>query len=397
MKKSISLVLAILFALALPAAAMAESPVFVRIADAPTTYTTLTQPYISSGGDTMVSLGFIERLGIRAGWNAQTNTVTLINDKITTATLTSTLVDGARSPHNLNLTVRNGVPYVRLRGVANIYGLPLRWNGPTRTVNLPSVLEAPVASNMRMILATTTSTQDSGLLDFLLPAFEADTGIVAMTVSVGTGAAIRMGTDGEADVMLVHARELELEAMSNGDAISRHELMYNDFIIVGPASDPAGVRAAEGNAIDAIRAIHEADATFISRGDNSGTDVREKSLWAAAEITPNPRTYLEASTGMLATLTIAEQRDAYTVTDRATYLQNLERLNLEILCEGDSLLLNQYSVMVVNPSKNDQINYLAALQFSAWLTSEKGQALINAYGVEDFGDPLFFANYRATY
>ena len=278
-----------------------------------------------------------------------------------------------------------------------ILGFTLEWDGATKTVNVTSTLTTPVASNESIILATTTSTQDSGLLDYLLPEFEKDTGITVKTVSVGSGAAIKMGSDGEADVMLVHSKSQELEALKAGDAISRIELMYNDYIIVGPESDPAKVKAVNNKALDAFKAINTAGSAFISRGDKSGTDTLEKSLWKSAGITPNPANYMEAATGMLATLTIAEQKNGYTVSDRATYLKNKDKLSLVILCEGDSVLLNQYSVMAVNPNKNDKINVVGAMRFSDWLISQKGQQLINKYGVAEYGKPLFFANYKPAY
>ena len=214
---------------------------------------------------------------------------------------------------------------------------------------------------------------------------------------VGSGAAIKMGSDGEADVLLVHSPPQEVTAMAAGDAISRLGLMYNDFIVVGPEDDPAGVKATGNNVIEAFKAISANGGAFVSRGDNSGTDTLEKSLWVSAGITPDPANYLEAATGMLATLTIAEQKYAYTITDRATYLKNLDKMTLPILCEGDALLLNPYSVMVVNPDKNDQINVVAATQFSDWLISDRGRTLINAYGVAEFGDPLFFFDYSPSY
>ncbi|MCL2122289.1 MAG: substrate-binding domain-containing protein [Clostridiales bacterium] len=397
MKKSISLVLVLLVILAMPAAILAETPINLSAQGAAAVLSAQAQPYLSDQGDSMVPLSFLDQLGIRTGWNAQTGTAVLINGKIAVATAAGTTVDGSSSTYDLSLVVRGGIPYVKIRSVANIFGLSLEWNGSTKTVQVPQILPVPMASNKELILATTTSTQDSGLLDFLLPEFEKDTGILAKPISVGSGAAIKMGTDGEADVLLVHSRVQELEAMSAGDAISRNELMYNDFIIVGPESDPAGVKSAGNKALDAFKAIHDKGAVFVSRGDKSGTDTLEKSLWTEAGITPDASTYLEAATGMLATLTIAEQREGYTVTDRATYLKNLDKLSLVILCEGDSLLLNQYSVMVVNPDKNDKINYLAAMQFSDWMLSEKGQALINDYGVSEYGKPLFFANYKPAY
>ena len=397
MKKTLSLALAALLILALPAAALAGSAVNMKTNGSPISFSSQAQPYLSDSGDTMAPLSYFDSLGIRTGWNAQTKTATLINGKITSATPAGTTVDGSQTAFGLNLALAGDVPFIKIRSVANIYGLSLEWDGTTQTVNVPDTLTPPVASNKNLILATTTSTQDSGLLDFLIPVFEKETGITVKTISVGTGAAIKMGADGEADVLLVHSRSQELGAMSAGDAISRHELMYNDFIIVGPESDPANVKGAGNKALDAFKAIHQSKSAFISRGDKSGTDTLEKSLWTEAGITPDPANYLEAATGMLATLTIAEQKNGYTVTDRATYLKNKDKLSLAILCESDPLLLNQYSVMVVNPNKNDKINYLAALQFSDWLLSDKGQAMIDEYGVAEFGKPLFFANYKPAY
>jgi len=398
MKKYVLPALAVIISIVLlPAAISAAAPVSVKTNGAAAEFGSQTQPYINNSGDTMVPLSYLDSLGIWTAWNDQTQTVTLINGKTVSGTNAGTIVDNSASGNNLNLTVSGNVPFVKLRSVSNIFVLTLSWDSGTKTVNVSSALKKPDASNKSLILATTTSTQDSGLLDYLLPLFEKDTGITVKAISVGTGAAIKMGSDGEADVMLVHAKNLELGAMKAGDAISRHELMYNDFIIVGPADDPAGVKAACNKTLDALKAIYKAGSAFISRGDKSGTDTLEKSLWKAAGITPDPKHYLEAATGMLATLTIAEQKNGYTITDRATYLKNKDKLSLAVLCEGDGALLNQYSVMVVNPNKNDKINVLAAMQFSDWLISDKGQRIINEYGVADYGHPLFYANYKPEY
>ena len=397
MKKTISLVLAAILIFAMPLAALADATVLLQTKGVPISFGVGALPYITDAGDTMVPLSYLDSLGIWTGWNEQTQTATLINGKIATVNASGTSVDGAAGAYALNLTMKGSVPFVKLRSASNIFSLSLAWDGATRTVDVKDILAKPVAAKKELILATTTSTQDSGLLDFLLPEFQKDTGITVKTVSVGSGAAIKMGADGEADVMLVHSKSQEIEAMKAGDAISRNELMYNDFIIVGPAEDYAGVSETEGKALDAFQAIYNSGLPFVSRGDKSGTDTLEKSLWTKAGITPDPKNYLEAATGMLATLTIAEQKNGYTVTDRATYLKNKDKLSLVILCEGDPLLLNQYSVMVVNPNKNDLINYTAALQFSDWLISAKGQQLINAYGVAEYGKPLFFANYKPAY
>jgi len=250
--------------------------------------------------------------------------------------------------------------------------------------------------NPDMILATTTSTQDSGLLDVLIPIFEEDTGYNVKTVAVGTGAALAMGTNGEADVLLVHAPTSELPLMENGDCISRELVMHNDFVIVGPADDPAGI-AGSSKALEALEAIGQAGAMFVSRGDDSGTHKMELSLWKKAEITPSGQTwYQEAGQGMGATLTIASEKQAYTLTDRATYLATAENLELDILVEGDPLFLNIYHVMQVNPEKNDLINGKGGEAFVKFMISDKVQDIIETFGVDKYGQPLFFPDADKT-
>jgi ABC-type tungstate transport system permease subunit len=348
MKKSITIFLLALFIMSIPAALFADSPVNLRTRGEAKTFSGSIKPFINTAGETMVPLGYLNDLGVWAGWNAQTETITLISDKTVVITKDQTTVDG-KTASKIPFIITGATPYVKLRSVADAFGLRLTWDEASRTVNVVNTLSKPVASTKSLILATTTSTQDSGLLDFLLPEFEKDTGIVVKTISVGSGAAIKMGTDGEADVLLVHSPSQEISSMGAGDAISRNGLMYNDFIVVGPDKDPAGVRAANNDVVAAFKAISAKGSAFVSRGDKSGTDTLEKSLWSAAGIKPEPKNYLEAATGMLATLTIAEQKGAYTVTDRATYLKNLDKLRLPIRCDGDKLLLKPYSVMVVNP------------------------------------------------
>lgn len=244
-----------------------------------------------------------------------------------------------------------------------------------------------------IILATTTSTQDSGLLDYLLPEFTKDTGIEVQTVAVGTGAAIQMGVDGEADVLLVHSKADEEEFMANGDGVERSDVMYNDFILVGPTSDPAGIKAAyASDIVGALKAINDAKAKFVSRGDDSGTHKKELKLWKAAAITPEGDWYISAGQGMGPVLTMASEQQAYTISDRATYLSMKDTLDLEIVCEGSADLLNQYGVITVNPEKNDQINYEGAKAFYDWMISDKGQELIGKYGVEEYGQALFTPN-----
>jgi len=397
MKKTLALVLTALLVLSVPLTVLADAPVNLTTKGSAAAFLPNAKPFINDSNYTMVPLSYAETLGIRTAWNSETQTAVLINIKYVVATVTETTVNGTAAASGLNLTVNNKVPYIKLRGLADIFGLTLNWNGFTSTVDVSTVLTKPVAAKKELILATTTSTKDSGLLEFLLPEFKKDTGITVKDIAVGSGAAMKMGEDGEADIMMVHSPAAEIASIGGGHAISRVGLMYNDYVIVGPKNDPANVKAAGGDAVSALKAIQKAGSVFVSRGDNSGTDVKEKSLWTSANVKPLPKNYLEAATGMGATLNIAEQRGGYTLADRATYLKLRDTLELVILCEGDPLLLNPYSVMVVNPAKNRLINVMAAMQFSEWLTSERGQALINAYGVEQYGAPLFFANYKPAF
>jgi tungstate transport system substrate-binding protein len=250
---------------------------------------------------------------------------------------------------------------------------------------------APAPANPNLILATTTSTQDSGLLDVLIPLFEAQTGYKVQTVAVGTGAALKMGQEGNADVLLVHAPSSEKTYMDGGYGKERFLVMHNDFIIVGPAADPAGIKG-DASAVDAFKKIAAASATFISRGDQSGTNTKELALWKSAGLDPatqKPSWYVESGQGMGATLTIASEKGAYTLTDRATYLANKANLQLDILAEKDNSLLNVYHVITVNPDKWPKINYEGALAFAKWITSPDTQAVIGKFGVEEFGQPLF--------
>ena len=249
--------------------------------------------------------------------------------------------------------------------------------------------QQPVEPKGTIILATTTSTQDSGLLDYLLPAFTAETGWEVSTIAVGTGKALQMGVDGEADVLLVHARASEDEFMANGDGTLRYDVMYNDYVLVGPAADPAGVKACENVVADSMAAIANARAEFISRGDDSGTHKKELAIWKAAAIEPAGDWYVSAGAGMGDVLKMADEKQAYTITDRATYLSMLDSLELEIVCEKDADMLNPYGVITVNPEKNDQINEEGAKAFADWLVSENGQKMIGEFGVEEFGSPLF--------
>jgi tungstate transport system substrate-binding protein len=242
--------------------------------------------------------------------------------------------------------------------------------------------------NPDLILATTTSTQDSGLLDEMIPVFEKDTGYKVKTVAVGSGAALQMGQEGNADVLLVHSPSAEKTYMDSGFGIDRRLVMHNDFIIVGPAADPAAIKGT-ATAVEAFTKIANAQSPFISRGDKSGTNTMELNLWKKASITPEGEWYVESGQGMGATLTIASEKGAYTLTDRATYLANQATYSLEILVEGDNALLNVYHVISVNPEKWPKVNKDGAKAFADFFTSKKGQDMIAKFGVEKYGQALF--------
>lgn len=253
--------------------------------------------------------------------------------------------------------------------------------------------EAQVTGSI--ILSTTTSTENSGLLAYILPDFIAQTGIAVKVVAVGSGQAIQMGVDGEADVLLVHAKPDEIKFVEAGHGLERFDVMYNDFIIVGPTSDPAGIRTkAPQDVIAAMKLISKngKDFTFISRGDDSGTHKKELSYWKTAEVTPEGDWYISAGKGMGEVLTMADEKLGYTLTDRATFLSMEKDLDLDILVEGDKLMFNQYGVIAVNPSKNEQINAEGAEAFIKWILSDETQALIAGFGVKEYGQQMFFAN-----
>jgi tungstate transport system substrate-binding protein len=239
----------------------------------------------------------------------------------------------------------------------------------------------------RMILATTTSTQDSGLLDELVPRFEDESGCSVKTIAVGSGEALELGEKGDADVLLVHSPEAEEEYMKGGNGVSRKAVMHNDFIVVGPADDPAASKAA-GSAAEAFARIAKAEAPFASRADESGTNTKELSLWQAAGIEPKDSWYIETGQGMGETLTIASQKQAYTLSDRGTFLAT-DNLDLDLLVEGGKELLNPYHVIVVS---GEGVNRACAQEFSDWITSPKTQREIGRFGVAEYGQPLFVAD-----
>jgi tungstate transport system substrate-binding protein len=244
-------------------------------------------------------------------------------------------------------------------------------------------------SSKNLILSTTTSTQDSGLLDVLIPMFEKQTGYSVKTVSVGTGQALALAAKGDADVAFVHAPSLEKQYVADGKLLNRRLVMYNDFVIIGPKEDPAKVKLAK-TALAALKQFEQTQSRFVSRGDNSGTHNLEKSLWKEAGITPKGDRYIEAGQGMGATLGIANERNAYTITDRGTLLALGKRVNLPILIEGDKALLNIYSVMEVNPANGPRINTTGAKAFADFMVAPQTQNVIKEFGVEKFGQSLFF-------
>lgn len=256
---------------------------------------------------------------------------------------------------------------------------------------LSVVLAAPLAQaqqvNEKVLrMSTTTSTDNSGLLPYLLPAFEARTGIKVNVIAVGTGKALELGKNGDVDVCLVHARKLEDQFVAAGWGVDRRDVMYNDFIVAGPSGDPAHVKGMH-DVIAAFQKIAASNVKFISRGDNSGTDVMEKNYWQEAGTKPAGANYVSAGLGMGEVLNMAAQMGAYTLTDRATYGAYQARTGLAILVEGDKRMFNPYGVIAVNPDKHKGINYQGAEQFIDWITSPEGQAKIAAYktgGVQVF-------------
>jgi tungstate transport system substrate-binding protein len=256
---------------------------------------------------------------------------------------------------------------------------------PTQT----SEPAATAAEPRTLILATTTSTENSGLLDFILPDFETEHNVHVDVIAVGTGQALKLGEDGNADVLMVHARAKEDAFMDAGHGVRREDVMYNDFVIVGPADDPAGIRGMT-DAGEAFQELAQAEGTFVSRGDDSGTHTKERTIWAAAGVEPVGDWYVSAGQGMGAVLTMADEQQAYTLSDRATYLaRTLEGIDLEILVEGDPILFNPYGVIAVNPDKGDHIKNDLANAFIDWLISVPTQEKIGQFGVDEFGAPLF--------
>jgi tungstate transport system substrate-binding protein len=252
----------------------------------------------------------------------------------------------------------------------------------------PATAAPPKQKNV--ILSTTTSTQDSGLLDVLIPIFEKKTKYFVKTIAVGSGQAMAMGKKGEADVLLVHSPAAEKQFVADGYGINRRIVMHNDFIIVGPPADPAKIKGIK-SAAEAFKKIAASGAIFMSRGDNSGTHAKEKTIWKAAGIkAEGQKWYQQTGLGMGQTLNVAAEKKAYTLADRGTYLALKKNLGLDILAEGDAILLNVYHVIEVNPAKWPKVNAAGAKAFADFMVSKQTQKIIKTFGVEKFGSPLFF-------
>lgn len=267
-------------------------------------------------------------------------------------------------------------------------GLVSSWFTLLIALSLASIAQGAEAGKKNIILSTTTSTQDSGLLDVLVPLFEKQSGHEVKTISVGTGQALALGAKGDADVVLVHAPSLEKKYVADGKLQNRRLVMYNDFIIIGPKDDPAKIRSTK-SATAALQAIAGAKANFVSRGDKSGTHTLEKALWKQAGIEPKGSWYIEAGQGMGATLGIANERNAYTISDRGTYLAFKKRVSLPILLEGDRALLNIYSVLEVNPANGPRVNSAGGKAFADFMVAPEAQKVIRTFGEKKFGQPLF--------
>ena len=260
------------------------------------------------------------------------------------------------------------------------------------SLGLVLALAAPAFAQNVIRLSTTTSTENSGLLKYLLPAFEAKTHTKVHVISVGTGKALQLAKNGDVDVTLVHARKSEDKFVAEGHGVNRRDVMYNDFIIVGPTTDPAGIRGSE-DVIAAMKKIVASKAKFISRGDNSGTDQMEKTYWKEVGVKPTGSAYVSAGLGMGEVLTMAAELKAYTLTDRATYGAYRAKTGLVIVTQHDPKMFNPYGIIAVNPAKYKTINYKGAMLLINWITSPEGQKKIAEFNVN--GEQLFFLPKKA--
>jgi tungstate transport system substrate-binding protein len=280
--------------------------------------------------------------------------------------------------------IRNLFPYVL--GLAGLIGCSAEKSAPE-----DSLRSTEPPQRTQMTLATTTSTQDSGILDKLLPIFERESGVTVKVVAVGSGQALELGRRGDADVLLTHAKGAEQAFMDEGWGEERRPVMHNDFVLVGPNTDPAHIQG-QTSITNAFRRIADQEAPFVSRGDDSGTHLKEQELWKKAGLEPAGDWYIQAGAGMIQTLRIANEKSAYTLSDRATYLTSQNELELEILTQHDPLLENHYAVLTTSSKKHAHVNAAAARQFADFLVSPATKKLIAEFGVAEFGEPLFFPN-----
>lgn len=248
---------------------------------------------------------------------------------------------------------------------------------------------APVHAEKQLKMSTTTSTQNSGLLEALLPPFEKANNVKVAVLAVGTGKALKLGENGDVDVVFVHARAAEDKFVAAGYGVDRKDVMHNDFVIVGPKSDPAKVKEAK-SAAEALKRISEGKAPFVSRGDDSGTDKKEKAVWKAAGIKPEGTWYLQAGQGMGPVLLMASEKQGYTLSDRGTYIAYEDKIDLPILLEGDKVLFNPYGIIAVNPKKHPAVQYELAKKFIDYVTGPEGQRIINNYKKK--GKQLFYSD-----
>jgi tungstate transport system substrate-binding protein len=299
---------------------------------------------------------------------------------IAAAALLVTACSTAASPAPTAVPTEQVVPPVTAAPATAVPATP----APTEA---PSVAPS-IAGSKDIILATTTSTQDSGLLDVLVPAFQAATGYNVKTVAVGSGQAMEMGAKGDADVLLVHSPAAEKEFMAAGNGVDRELVMHNTFLIVGPKDDPAGI-AGMTSAADALKKIVDSGATFVSRGDGSGTEKKELGYWDKLGVKPSGDAYLQTGQGMAATLRIASEKGAYTLADSATWGAISDQLDLEVDVQGDPSLLNIYHVIDVNPAKWPKVNADGAKAFAAYILGPEGQGIIGSFGLDASGHPLF--------
>ena len=252
-------------------------------------------------------------------------------------------------------------------------------------------LATPTLAAERLKLSTTTSTENSGLLYELLPPFEKQFNVKVDVISVGTGKALKLGENGDVDVVLVHARNLEDKFIADGYGVNRRDVMHNDFVIIGPDADPAVISKAK-TAVEALKLIAKRKSSFVSRGDTSGTHNKELSLWKEAKVKPLGSWYIESGRGMGEVLIMAHEKGAYTLTDRGTYLafQKEGKIDLPILFKGDPILFNPYGIIAVNPERHPHVNYIMAMALIGWVTSQGGQKITEKYGKEKYGAPLFY-------